>query len=69
MSRSKVIHKEERFSRVPRLLDICYSAKGTQGYGDMQAAKRKGPKGKRVSRSETEMRHLPAVYRFKLCGR
>jgi len=25
----------------------------------------KGPKGKRVSRSETKMRHLPAVDRLK----
>jgi len=29
--RNKNKNKEERFSRVPRLLDICYSAKGTKG--------------------------------------
>jgi len=35
------VNKEERFSRVPRLSDTRYSAKGTKGgNGDMQAAKR-----------------------------
>jgi len=34
------IIKEERYSRVPRLPDTRYSAKGTKGERDMQAAKR-----------------------------
>jgi len=34
------INKEERYSRVPRLSDTRYSAKGPKGNGDMQAAKR-----------------------------
>jgi len=34
----------------------------------MQAVKRKGPKGKRVSRSETEMRHLPAATDLSVMG-
>jgi len=33
-------NKEERCSRVPRLSDTRYSAKGTRGNRDMQAAKR-----------------------------
>jgi len=33
-------NKEERYSRIPRLSDIRYSAKGVKGNGDMQAAKR-----------------------------
>jgi len=33
------LNKEERYSPVPRLSDTLYSAKGTKGNGDMQAAK------------------------------
>jgi len=35
-------NKGERCSRVPRLVDIRYSAKGPKGDGDMRAAKRMG---------------------------
>jgi len=44
-------NKEERYSRVSRLSDTRYSAKGT--------------KGKWRYASENEMRHIPAVDRFK----
>jgi len=33
-------NKEERYSRVPRLSDTRYSAKGTKCNGGMQATKR-----------------------------
>jgi len=32
------INKEKGYSRVPRLSDTSYSAKGPKGNGDMQAA-------------------------------
>jgi len=50
----KIKKKEERYSRVPRLSDTHYSANGT--------------KGKCKQQSEIEMRHLPAVDRFKRYG-
>jgi len=50
----KLKKKEERYSRVPRLSDTHYSANGT--------------KGKCKQQSEIEMRHLPAVDRFKRYG-
>jgi len=39
-STSNGYNKEERSSRVPRLSDTRYSAKGPKGNGDTQAAKR-----------------------------
>jgi len=40
-STSNGYNKEERYSRVPRLSDTRYSAKGTKGKnGDMHAARR-----------------------------
>jgi len=38
--RKLIKNKEKPYSRVPRLSDTRYSAKGTKGNGDMQAAKR-----------------------------
>jgi len=62
------LDKEERYSRVPRLQIPVRQLMGPKGIGDMQAAKR--DKMRHLRRyTEIKMRHLPAVYRFKLyCG-
>jgi len=69
MSRSKVIQTGKNAIVEYLDLDICYSAKGTKGkwrYASSKARKKPAPTG---GRQISKMRHLPAVDRFKLCGR